>query len=159
MPVSFSPPEVTEEILNRIANGEPMIRICGPDRAAGMPDRNTVHQRVRDDQEFRNAYRLAREAQVELLAEEMLEIADGRAASDDLGRDWLRVQTRRWAAAAMAPRSHGRQDVFRDELEDLEAQALSGQISEDELEARVAEIFAGPEMQQLAPEGLAPSSC
>lgn len=107
-------PQIGEVILRRIAEGEPLIRICGPNRKAGMPDRLTVQVWLRKDEGFRQDYLLARQMQAELYAEQIIEIADGRALEGEAGdgpgdprRDWLRMSARRWMAGVMAPRTYG----------------------------------------------------
>lgn len=112
-------PEVEDEILLRISEGEPLSRICGPDRRPGMRDRGSVHKRLREDQKFRQAYIIARDAQSATLAEQIIDIADGKRPEDgvepSVGRDYLRVQARQWLASAMTPRSYVEKgDALRD---------------------------------------------
>ena len=53
-------PRVASLILERIADGESLRRICGPDRAPGMPQTETVLKWLRLYPNFREAYELAR---------------------------------------------------------------------------------------------------
>lgn len=114
-------PEIGEAILRRIAEGEPLLRICGPNRAAGMPDRMTVYQRLMKDEGFRAAYLVARQMQADLYAEQIIEIADGRGLEGDVEgpggerdvrRDWMRMSARRWVAGVTASRTFGGRGLF-----------------------------------------------
>ena len=114
-------PAIGEAILRRIAEGEPMLRICGPKRADGMPDRMTVYQWLMKDEGFRAAYLVARQMQADLYAEQIIEIADGRGLEGDevsadgerdVRRDWMRMSARRWMAGVMSPRSYGGRGLF-----------------------------------------------
>lgn len=142
---AYFTPKVAQEILRRLAEGEPLSRICGPDRVAGMPDRITVHRHLREDPAFRLDYLIAREAQAGTMADQILEIADGRdnepGKEAHVGRDWLRVHARQWLAAVMAPRRFGKQRL-RDELEDLEALVEGpAQLDTGQAAARIAAIL------------------
>jgi hypothetical protein len=155
-------PEVLDEILRRIADGEPLLRICGPSRGPGMPDRVSVHRRLREDREFRRAYLLAREAQAAHLAEEILAIADGEgrdgAGGDGrlVGRDWLRVSARKWLAGVMAPRTYSGRGAIADELAQMDAEDAREPMSDIHLAAQIAGILesARLEVAELEEQGL-----
>lgn len=53
-------PRVAAAILERIADGEPLSRICGPDRAAGLPQSQTVYKWMKLFPNFRAAYETAK---------------------------------------------------------------------------------------------------
>lgn len=94
------------EICRRLAGGENLGRICAD---PSMPTISTVMQwlfaeRQRD---FVAKYNRAREAQAELWAEEIVEIADGAQDRDTLAIAKLRTDIRRWAAAHLLPRRYG----------------------------------------------------
>jgi hypothetical protein len=73
-------PEIEDAILDRLAGGESLRRICDD---ADMPHVRNVLRWVIDDAEFATKYARARQAQAELLVDEMQEIADN-------GRnDWM----------------------------------------------------------------------
>lgn len=107
---AFFTPEIEDEILNRIADGESLLRICGRERREGMPNRVAVHTRLRDNDEFRRDYLVARDAQAANLAEEIVEIADGKLPEADrppsVHRDKLRMTARQWLVSVMAPRTY-----------------------------------------------------
>jgi hypothetical protein len=127
---------LAHEICSRIAAGETLTDIC---KAEHMPDRNTVAAWVYDDRDgFNSVYVRAREAAMDLMAEDLLSIADekhtvieveetdpeGRPlldadgnvklrsvrvplSSDVIARNRLRVDTRKWYLAKLAPRRFG----------------------------------------------------
>lgn len=127
---------LADEICSRIAAGETLTDIC---REAHMPNRATVAGWVYDDRDgFNNVYVRAREAAMDLMAEDLLSIADekhtvieveetdpeGRPlldaggnvklrsvriplSPDVIARNRLRVDTRKWYLAKLAPRRFG----------------------------------------------------
>jgi hypothetical protein len=153
----FLTPAVADEIFRRISEGEPLIQICGPNREAGLPDRVTVYKRIREDKDFRRAYLVAREAQAATLAEEIVQIADGRlpepGQEPNVGRDWLRVSSRQWYAGVLAPRTYGGRRFIRDELAEMEAaDGAVEMLSDREAAAQIAAILESARIEQLEEE-------
>jgi hypothetical protein len=111
-------PEVADEICRRIADGEGLKRIC---RDKHMPAEATVRAWfVSNHEGFAAPYALAREAQMEKLAEEILEIADdtsGETIDHEGGirrqnSEWangrrLQVDSRKWLMSKLAPKRYG----------------------------------------------------
>lgn len=113
--------EITTEICIRLGLGESLREICSDD---DMPSKTTVMRWLAAHSEFRDQYASAREAQADYFAEEILEIADDgsndwmeRKNKDGstyevenhevLNRSRLRVDTRKWLMARMAPKKYG----------------------------------------------------
>ena len=111
--------DLAATICQRMAEGESLRAIC---RNADMPGKTTVLRWLGDDSHpgFREQYTHAREMQADYFAEEILEIADdgiGDMTEDDKGRlnvnqeivarSRLRVDTRKWLMARMAPKKYG----------------------------------------------------
>lgn len=150
--------ELANRILERLADGESLRKICAGD---DMPHRSTVFRWLAGDKTFRDLYALAKEAQADAFADDVVAIADAplRAetvtetmkavslgnnggselqpvtetrTSDAVERSKLMVDARKWAAAKLAPKKYG------DKLE------LSGKLrhedSLDELERLEDEI-------------------
>jgi hypothetical protein len=105
-------------ILDALADGKSLRSICeGP----GMPPCSTVREWVRDDREgFATRYARAREIGYELLADELLDIADDstgdkyldadgvtRTDHEAIQRSRLRVDARKWMLAKMLPKRYG----------------------------------------------------
>ena len=119
------PSKFTEEvacaICARLADGESLRSICQDD---DMPGRRTVLDWLDDDANasFRAKYARAREAQADLLAEEIVQIADtpqmgsksvSKASGieisegDMIEHRRLQVDARKWYAAKLAPKKYG----------------------------------------------------
>ncbi len=118
------PAEIRTTICERLAAGESLRAIC---RDEGMPDATSVFRWLEEDAEFATKYARAREVQAELLADEMVEIADDstndfmerkRRKGDEevtetafdaehVQRSKLRIETRRWIAEKLLPKKYG----------------------------------------------------
>lgn len=103
-------------ICERLANGESLRRICSdPD----MPVQSTVFSWIHKNESFAKQYARAREAQMEAMAEEILQIADDasgdrietedgvRIDNEFVQRSRLKVDTRKWLMSKMAPKKYG----------------------------------------------------
>jgi hypothetical protein len=131
---------IGERVLDELARGRTLRAVC---RDPGMPDPATVLRWVRDDEDgYARRYRLARESGYHLMADDLVEIADGapselmpppadgEPARDALHWAQLRVQTRRWLLAKALPRIYGERVTVTDEAaqERQEAVARMGEI-------------------------------
>lgn len=113
--------KLAARICERLAEGRSLREICGSD---DMPPESTVRQWVVDDREgFSAQYARAREAQADLMAEEILDIADNasndwmeRNGDDNEGwqvngehiqRSRLRVDSRKWLMSKLKPKKYG----------------------------------------------------
>jgi len=119
-------PELAAAICSRIADGESLRTICSAD---GMPDKSTVFRWLASNEDFRDQYARAREAQADFYAEEIIEISDDgtndwmeRRSESEKGagvntgwvlngehvqRSRLRVDARKWYASKVAPKKYG----------------------------------------------------
>lgn len=110
-------PEVAEDICNLLMLGESLRSIC---KRPGMPSIRAVMYWLQRHEDFTQQYARAREVQAELLAEEIIEIADdskGDVIVDEDGneqtnhervaRSRLRVDARKWYASKLAPKRYG----------------------------------------------------
>ena len=108
---------VCNYILGQIELGRSVKSICDED---DMPNRSTFYRWIDNNDELRNKYARAAEARADLLFEGMLDIADnsqkdmitledGREVVDHnvIGRDKLRIDTRKWILAKMNPKKYG----------------------------------------------------
>ena len=110
-------------ICERLAGGESLRTICADE---AMPCQTTVFTWLGDETkaEFLEQYALAREAQVEAIADEILEIADDSTNdfierqradgstetvlnAEHVQRSRLRVETRKWLLAKLQPKKYG----------------------------------------------------
>ena len=119
-PSKFTP-DIAEAICQRIAEGESLRSVC---RGDDMPDKSTVLRWLDDNEEFRDQYARAREAQADHYADEIIEIADDGSNdfmerkrkdgsletvvdAENIQRSRLRVDARKWLMARMAPKKYG----------------------------------------------------
>jgi hypothetical protein len=112
-------PAVASAICESLADGMSLRKLCAQ---PAMPSMTTVMRWLADEakQEFRLHYAHAREAQADLLAAEILEIADDssgdiiidkdgitRVDREFVARARLRVDARKWLAGKLAPKKYG----------------------------------------------------
>ncbi|MGL5362677.1 MAG: terminase small subunit protein [Bosea sp. (in: a-proteobacteria)] len=107
-PSSYSE-AIGDDICERLANGESLRRIC---LTPNYPRQATVFRWLVANETFREQYRVAREAQAETLADEIIDIADGKRAEyegtePDVQRDKLSVHARQWVASKLKPKVYG----------------------------------------------------
>lgn len=117
-PTIFSQ-EMADLICSRLSCGESLRSICRDD---AMPHVSTVMGWVFRNSDFFAQYRAAREMQAELLADELLEIADDanndwmerhgnspgyRINGEAIQRSSLRINTRQWVASRLLPKRWG----------------------------------------------------
>ena len=105
-PSKFSQ-ELAETICQRIAEGEPLTKIC---KDEGMPHYITVLRWRNVHEDFHDNYTRAREDAADTLVDEILEIADeaeSAKSSEAVQAAKLRVDTRKWAASKMKPKTYG----------------------------------------------------
>ena len=108
--------EMADKICARIADGESLRAICRDD---GMPQIRSVMRWLAAHPEFSQQYARAREEQADKIFDELLEIADdGRndwiekeqgsvVDHEHVSRSKLRIDTRKWMLARMAPKKYG----------------------------------------------------
>lgn len=95
--------KVAVEILQRMANGETLRKICMDKH---LPSASTARLWVLEDREgFSERYAQARALLCEYWADEQIEIADN--AKGDVQRDRLRVDTRKWLLSKLRPEEYG----------------------------------------------------
>lgn len=98
------PTDYTEElvgiILDRIASGESLNKII---KDKDMPANSTVYKWLSIYPEFSEKYARARENQQEAMADEILLICD---EEEDVNRARLKVDTRKWLMARLAPKKY-----------------------------------------------------
>jgi hypothetical protein len=98
-------PEVMDEIVHRISEGESLRAVCRDKR---MPSIWTVMDWQRDDAEFANRCARARELQAEVMDEKILSVAD-RVETGEMDPNSARVvlSAYQWRAAKLAPKKYG----------------------------------------------------
>ena len=109
-------PEKATFICLRIASGESLRKITAdPD----MPCQATVFNWLSREKSFLEQYMRAREAQMEVMAQEIIDIADdssrdtivtedgSKPDAEWINRSRLRVDTRKWLMSKLAPKKYG----------------------------------------------------
>ena len=108
--------EIQDAIINRIAAGETLRAIC---RTNGFPKHSTVLEWV-SDPVFADRYARARRSGLDVIAEEIIDIADDssgdvtfdaegneRQNSEFTNRSRLRVDARKWLLSKLRPDKYG----------------------------------------------------
>jgi hypothetical protein len=99
---------VADEICGRLAEGESLNRIC---KNQHLPNESTVRGWAMNDYNgFFAKYARARDIALDMMADEVIEIAD--AGSQDYQRDRLRFDARRWYLSKLAPKRYGDKMAF-----------------------------------------------
>jgi hypothetical protein len=122
-----------------LAEGESLNKIC---KDEGMPDKATVFRWLASDASFCDKYARARELQAETQFDELIDIVDQPPelsyVTDKNGElvevkfdssyvQWmkLRVDTRKWTAARMAPKKYAE---YRPPEEKVDVMVVDGEI-------------------------------
>ena len=110
-------PEVINAICDAIAKGESLRTICS---WYGMPSRITVHNWLKEDEEFQIKYSDAHDMQADFYAEQIIDIADDSINDyrvdekrglvlnqEHVQRSKLRIDARKWVASKLKPKKYG----------------------------------------------------
>lgn len=100
-PTLYTKP-IVSKILNRLIEGESLIRIC---RDTNMPTMPTIYNWINRYPDFREQYRVAKMLQMDTLADRLLDIADDEP---NLQRARLRSNSIKWLASKLKPKKYGR---------------------------------------------------
>jgi Bacteriophage Sf6, terminase small subunit-like len=95
--------EWAEAFCREISQGHSVAEIC---ERRDQPSQQSVYTWLRGNEDFLERYARAREAQADKLFKECLTIADA-ARPEDANVARLRVDTRKWASARLAPKKYG----------------------------------------------------
>lgn len=112
--------DLAARICDEIAEGRSLRDICSDEE---MPDKATVLRWLAANEQFRDHYARAREAQADAIFDEILDIADDarndwmeRRGEEDAGwvangehiqRSRLRIDARKWMAGKLQPKKYG----------------------------------------------------
>lgn len=115
--------EIGDQILERLADGESLRKICNPDE--GFPSRPTFFKWIATNPVFANQYATSREAQADALFDQILDIADEtkedyvkrlgyngaeptwEVNGEAIQRSRLRADVRKWMAGKLRPKKYG----------------------------------------------------
>jgi len=93
--------DVADTICQEIMTGKSLRTICAQE---DMPGASTVYSWLREHPEFQEAYVRAREIQADVLADEIVEIADTEPDAQ-VARN--RIDARKWLASKLRPKKYG----------------------------------------------------
>lgn len=112
--------EIADEILERLAGGESLRRICEDEH---IPPATTVRWWVVNDREgFSARYAQARDVGLDHIADEVMDIAD--RPTGDVIRDRLRFDARRWYLSKLAPKRYGERQAIEHSVDQDTAQRI-----------------------------------
>ena len=116
-------------ICEMLAAGQSMAQIC---RSKAMPAQSTVYRWIAESAEFSERYARAREIQADMLADEIIEIADAcEPEAAAVAKAKARIDARKWLAARLAPKKYGdRVDVSAGVAVKVETRSLADIFSE-----------------------------
>lgn len=97
---------VADEICERIARGESLRKICGPDRDDYLPGQTTVYRWLDENDAFAQQYARARQLYAHSVFDETRQIAD-LATPDTVQVARLQIDTLKWQAGKLAPKVYG----------------------------------------------------
>jgi hypothetical protein len=133
-PTDYSP-ELAADICERIVAGQTTRRICG---AEGMPAPSALFRWLDRYPEFAAQYARAKAIQAELLADEILDIADDPTAETQDKK--VRIDARKSLLAALRPKKYGdRAPLDRGPVETMSREDVERRIKELLEKARVPE--------------------
>lgn len=112
--------EIAQDICTRIANGEFLVNIC---KEPGYPSRDTVTSWyvLNKNGEFARMYARARNSLTDLLAEQVVTMADASYGEtmENLVSARLSIDSRKWYCAKVAPKKYG-DKITEDSTDDKE---------------------------------------
>lgn len=129
-------PALAEEICDAIASdSKGLRRLCK--EHGHWPVKANIYKWLKKHPEFRDLYAQAKQHQIEALIDEILEIADDTSndtiikVDDDgnekrvcnnewINRSRLRIDSRKWLAAKLAPRLYGDNAAVRELSDEIE---------------------------------------
>ena len=106
--------EIADEICEWLMSGKSLRSYCDQ---PGKTPFTTVLGWLRDEsnEEFRTKYARARETQAEVLADELMQIADeDKIDALKLQHDKMKIETRQWIASKLLPKKYGNRMEFED---------------------------------------------
>ncbi|EEX3831623.1 DNA-binding protein [Escherichia coli] len=127
------------EICELVADGQSINKIS---KMPGMPNRSTILKWFRDVPEFSTMYARAKEIGFEVLADEIIDLADAEVNTDkdQLRRHQLMIDTRKWLLAKLQPRKYGERVTQEIVGNKDEAPVQVAEVSKEEIARIVQEV-------------------
>ncbi|WP_449261990.1 terminase small subunit-like protein [Escherichia coli] len=126
------------EICELVADGQSINKIS---KMPGMPNRSTILKWFRDVPEFSTMYARAKEIGFEVLADEIIDLADAEVNTDkdQLRRHQLMIDTRKWLLAKLQPRKYGER-VTQEIVGNKEEAPVQIEVMKEEIARIVQEV-------------------
>lgn len=126
------------EICELVADGESINKIS---KMPGMPARSTILKWFRDVPEFSDMYIRAKEIGFEVLADEIIDLADApeNIEKEELNRHHLMIETRKWLLAKLQPRKYGER-VTQEIVGNKEESPVQVEVTKEEIARIVQEV-------------------
>ncbi|EED0293263.1 terminase small subunit-like protein [Escherichia coli] len=126
------------EICELVADGQSINKIS---KLPGMPNRSTILKWFRDVPEFSTMYARAKEIGFEVLADEIIDLADAEVNTDkdQLRRHQLMIDTRKWLLAKLQPRKYGER-VTQEIVGNREEAPVQVEVTKEEIARIVQEV-------------------
>ncbi|EIG9177928.1 DNA-binding protein [Escherichia coli] len=126
------------EICELVADGQSINKIS---KIPGMPNRSTILKWFRDVPEFSTMYARAKEIGFEVLADEIIDLADAEVNTDkdQLRRHQLMIDTRKWLLAKLQPRKYGER-VTQEIVGNREEAPVQVEVTKEEIARIVQEV-------------------
>ncbi|MBC1122867.1 DNA-binding protein [Escherichia coli] len=126
------------EICELVADGQSINKIS---KMPGMPNRSTILKWFRDVPEFSTMYARAKEIGFEVLADEIIDLADAEVNTDkdQLRRHQLMIDTRKWLLAKLQPRKYGER-VTQEIVGNKDEAPVQVEVTKDELARLMQEV-------------------
>lgn len=158
--------ELADLICEKLTEGLSLRQICAEE---GMPHAGTVCRWLAKNETFCKQYALAREAQAELYADEMVNISDDgsndwmerknedgenigwKENGEAIRRSALRIDTRKWIAARLLPKKYGEKIAVggSKDMDPIETK----EVSDNEMARRIGFMLAKGLMASKASSG------
>jgi len=110
-------PELADRVCELMIEDVSLRKIC---KMSGMPSRRVIFNWLKENEEFRGKYEIARLMQVEYWAHEIIEIADDTSGDfiinehgervvdhENINRARLKVDARKWLMSKLHPHRYG----------------------------------------------------
>ncbi|NHN85790.1 hypothetical protein GOB93_14230 [Acetobacter musti] len=127
-------PEIAEEILERLEDGEGLATIC---RLEGMPSEGAVRYWAQTDHDgFAARYAQARARGLEKHSDEIIAIADTARDTDSASAARVRIDARKWILSKLMPKQYGDRVAL-----DHSGEIAMAEIPDDKLDSRVKALI------------------
>jgi hypothetical protein len=136
-------PEIADKVCAAIACGDSVEKIC---QAVDMPGERTVYEWLIRYPEFLIKYDLAKEKQMEIFANQIIDLADKCSPNNDAAaKAKLQIEARKWVMGKLKPKKYGDNMTIKGDADNPIQLTLA-----TALDARIAAARAAPTIEHEA---------